>query len=86
MKFITRRTEHKDLDQPSTHVEQVLHITEQAMGSCADAKSPYCRNGGMLLRMWRVIELDPRAIHYSHVCGACRRRLAANDIDVGLLP
>ena len=82
MKFITRRPSHDDLARPSTYAEQVLHVTDTAM---ADPKSPYCGNGGLLLRMWHTIDLDPRTIHYTHICGGCRRRLVKEGIDVGFL-
>jgi hypothetical protein len=57
-----------------------LHVAEQAIESGLPEwrKMPYCRNGGLNLKKWQLIELDPEVVALNAVCGACLRRLEAN--------
>lgn len=74
VKFITR--------EPKS-----MHLAEQSINARLPAadKTPYCRNGGMNLRAWELIDLDPQTVYASDVCGACRRRLESNGVDIGLI-
>jgi hypothetical protein len=61
-----------------------LHIAEQAVVSGLPEwrKMPYCRNGGLFLKSWHLIELDPSGVPASRVCQVCRMRLEAHKVDV----
>jgi hypothetical protein len=76
MQFITRYDDFNHL----------YHVAERAIvpGLPEWRKMPYCRNGGLKLRQWTFIELDPREIDPDEVCGACRARLAAHNFDIEL--
>jgi hypothetical protein len=69
-----------------TREPKAMHLAEQSVNPklSASDKTPYCRNGGINLRAWELVDLDPAIVHASQVCGSCRHRLRQNDIDIGL--
>ena len=62
------------------------HVAERAIvpGLPEWRKMPYCRNGGLNLKQWTLVDIDPASLSEAAVCGACRRRLAAHGVDIGL--
>lgn len=82
MIFITRNNRVQgDWDSPSSFAD--LHVAERGLVPNLPEwrKMPYCRNGGMNLQKWFFIELDPVTVHHSRVCGSCRKRMAANNLE-----
>lgn len=61
-----------------------LHVAERALVPDLPEwrKMPYCRNGGMNLKAWDFIELEPATVHPSHVCRSCCKRMEANGIGI----
>lgn len=66
---------HKILDDDHT-----IHVAERAIKpNLPDwRKLPYCRNGGLNLYDWDLIDLESTSVNINNVCGACRRRLIAH--------
>jgi hypothetical protein len=56
-----------------------LHIAERAIVPNLPEwrKMPLCRNGGLNLKKWSFIELEPEGIAEISVCGGCMNRLAS---------
>jgi len=71
MKFITRGGKQ-------------YHIAEQALVEDLPAwrKMPYCRNGGINLTMWELVERDPFDLTPEQVCGSCINRAVAKGFSL----
>jgi hypothetical protein len=68
MKYLKHRSDSDEYQRP-------LHIADEQ-------GRPVCRNGGMRLQSWNLVELGDD--HPWYVCGSCRRILEAQAVNEGI--
>lgn len=64
------------------HQFDKFHIAERAIekGLPEWKKMPFCKNGGLNFKNWRLVKIKPELIKKSLICRVCIKRLESRNI------